>query len=484
MEKPLFTFGVKEFLSGINSSGAHTNLGGVFYKADGVTPLFDAGSAQSVNNGLLMAGAGGTLVGGTLGGNVLNIIPDGGLFYTGGGLVAACTDNKIYKIGFESGAPTGALGSVFTAAATLTPGLISFLGKLYYRQTSHIGQLTPPSTNDDTWQAASTDYFGAMHQYFDTILFGNGLGKLGMIDSALAVTLTALDFDTKYNISAISDDGIYAVIALTKNTSADSTVLDGSVILFWDGAASSWLRSYPISDPLIYSIKKTPVGVFGFGITGIWQITFDGVKKVFSHSPGIYTASGASVVHYGQAASFFSDALIWGGQSGSSTARVLKSLGKLDSESPPAYLNPILGTASQNITAVNGQLLKGLVFVADDTPQMKYYPIGSGTPQTTISAQTVYFDAGMKANIKRIVVIFGEPLISGDSMSIQLKTDEDATATTAITATYADDGAIRRKSMRVTGFTADEQFSMIINFTAGAVKIKRIEIYGNPVVTL
>src|SRR3990167_8428709 len=55
MEKPILTLTTKDFLTGIASS-AHTERGGLFFKADGVTPVYDAGGTASTQNGLLQAG--------------------------------------------------------------------------------------------------------------------------------------------------------------------------------------------------------------------------------------------------------------------------------------------------------------------------------------------------------------------------------------------------------------------------------------------
>lgn len=488
--KKLLSLGSRQFLTGIAPS-AHAESGGLFFNAVGVTPLFGAGSAASVNNGLLMAGAGGTAI--TIAGTPLNMIADKGVYFTSG-LIIAASDNKIYKCQIsDTTVPSfGATTAAITSGGTLTGGMVLFnisgADKLFYHRLDKIG-----NTDSDTYLSVSTDYWGAMHVHYglNKIIFGNSYGKLGTIDSAGASSLSALTFDATTVCTALSDDGIYVVAAITKNYTGDPNLLMDTRVLFWDGSTTTgFLRDYPITDPFIYALNKTPNGVFAYGVTGIWQVTFDGVKKIFSHAPGVYTASGASVIHYGKGAvSFFSDALLWGGNVGSTNAvTALKSLGKLDSSSASAYLNPILGTASKNITAVSGQILKGYVFAADSTPQIKYYPIGSGTPQTSISAQTVYIPLGDKYQIERVDVVFGEPLASGDSMSIQLKTDEDTTAieatASALTASYATDGAIRRKSMKVTGFTADEQISVVVNFVAGACKIKRIEVFGSPVVIL
>ena len=205
---------------------------------------------------------------------------------------------------------------------------------------------------------------------------------------------------------------------------------------------------------------------------------------MFSHSPGIYTASGASALHYGNATSFFSDALIWGGQVGSSNAvTAVKTLGKLDSSALSAYLHPLQGPISKNITLVDGQLSKGYVFVADDTPQLAYYPIGSGTPGEGVSAQTVYFQLNQPIDIKHIDVVFGEPLALGDTLDLDVYRDQDNSATDFGSVSYDSTKTIRRFQFRNASggaLSIDEQFSLLISFTAGAVKIKKIEVFGHP----
>src|SRR3990167_4416435 len=404
----------------------------------------------------------------------------------------AVSDNKIYKLQIADPI-TASVGEAFTSAGTLTGGMVIFqlstgVKYVFYHRTDYIGRHDGTNAGD-TWQAVTTDYWGAMHVHYglNKIIFGNGLGKLGTIDSAGASNLSALTFDLSSICTALSDDGIYVIAAITRNTFADASILSDTRVLFWDGSTTTgFVRDYPITDPFIYALEKTPNGVFAYGVTGIWQVSFDGVKKVFSHAPGVYTTSGATTVHYGKGAtSFFSDALFWGGNVGSTTTRALKSFCKLDSAALSAYLQTVKLTTNKNITAVNAQIYKGIIFVADSTPALLYYPIGSGTPQTGVSAQTVYFSLPTKMEIKRVDVIFGEPLVSGDSVSIQFKTDEDASATptTALSATYAADGAIRRKQVVPKGLFAESQISLIVNFTAGAVKIKKIEVYASPAPT-
>lgn len=489
-EKPILVLTTKDFLSGINPAGAHGQGGGLFFKADGVTPLYEAGTSQSVNNGLLMAGASGTVIGGTPNGNFTC-----SLGYDTGVRKSAyfgTSTGRLFRQDISSAdtPPTGSNLSVIQTAGSAILSLESLQAVggsayIFYFLSGSIGRYDIGGASfNDSWDSPGTDNNRATHKYFDTVFYSNGIGKVGSIADSGAATLVstaqALALPANTQATAISDDGNNVIIAINNNFYGDTAAFSESRILFWDGVnTNQWTREYAITDPFIYALKKTPIGVFAYGITGIWQVNFDGVKKIFSHSPGVYTVSGYNVHRYGKfAASYFSDALLWGGSSGSNYA--IKSLGKLDSSAPSAYLHPFKTTAEKQITLVDGQLLKGWVYVADTTPQLVAYPFSTtNAPQTSLSAQTIYFPLSRETQIKRIEVVFGEPLASGDAFDIDTRVDEDTAAVDYASCSYAVEGAIRRKVMHPnTTPRPNAQLSLVFNWTGGAVKLKRIEVYG------
>jgi hypothetical protein len=283
-------------------------------------------------------------------------------------------------------------------------------------------------------------------------------------------------------VTDISDDGQYVCLAVTDNNEGDPNRLGDTRILWWDGVSSSWLREYPITDPFIYALKKTPIGVFAFGVTGIWQITFSGSKKIFNQAPGVYTQSGASVIHYGRGAvTFFSDALVWGGASGSNFA--IKSLGKLDASAPNSYMHPFKTTASKQVTCVNGQLQTGYLFVAEKTPQLLAYPFSTANdPQTGVTGRTIYIPLPGPVEITHVDLVFAVPLASGDQMSVKLYHDDDSSEDFGDVAYDSNKTNQRRAIMRA----ADESTPLFENvmafevgFDDGAVELIGVEFFGN-----
>ena len=159
-------------------------------------------------------------------------------------------------------------------------------------------------------------------------------------------------------------------------------------------------------------------------------------------------------------------------------------LGKPSPLLPSSYHQPLIIDAAANNGAcfVDGEFMSGAVIIGDQSPALKAYFLGasSSTAAIGLSATTNFLSFPSKLRIDRIDVVFGEPLIAGDAFNIDTKLDADSTAEDFGTASFALDGAIRRKSMlKLPGLVVDSQVALILNFVTGHVKVQRVEIYGH-----
>lgn len=504
MERPILTLSTKDFLTGIAPS-AHTERGGLFYSATGVTPVYDPGGTASAENGLLQAGSAPTNIGGS---TVVDTIfaADSGVptstmqafFYGDSG--------HIYRL-LENGTLTDIRdGGTYPAAVSNSRAGLKFWGStasgqrgLLYWQSTQIGlwngsDPTVSGNWDDDYSAtipSGAGAFGTSNWPCPHIFAGNvywsisSTSKIGaLLDNGagtISLSTNVLDFDFKYSCFSIADDGVYLVLAVSQNQEG-ADLFANNKILFWDTYSPSWSREYEIQDPFIWKLQRVGNAVYAFGQYGVYEVSFgNGVRKVLSRSIGFGTPTDVTLGYGNQRATTYNqDALIW------ATDTTIDTLGALDPTLPTAYLKPFKVPSSVGTPSlVFSRFKAGSVYVATDGDKLYRYDFNGSTRETSVSAQTIYFPLRTKTEITRIDVIFGEPLASGDAMSVQLKTDEDtsATPTTALTATYTADGAIRRKSIRVTSYITESPLSLVINFTSGAVKIKRIELYGGPVNT-
>src|SRR3990167_4327558 len=483
-EKLLFALSSKEFLTGIAPS-AHTDLGGLFLSADGVTSIYDPGGTASTQNGLLQPGPAPTdLTASTI---VDTIIAGATGNVTTGRLWMLGDGGHLYQL-----LDNGSLSDLRSGTPITTPanGLEVWGPKtgtrlLYYFQKGQIGTWDLSGSYPTGWDDNGTAYTGLTsvflhptHKFVGNLYFGNG-SKIGALTddgtSTPVFSTNVLGFTTNLYVTALTDDGVYLVVALTSNLEGVNVFAENK-IRFWDTSSSLWIREYEIRDPFIYALKHIGNLVYAFGQYGVYEVSFGGgVRKILSRSTGFGTAADLVLGYGASRAGIYNEALMF------ATDTTVDHFGKISPDLPNGYFKPFkipssVGTPSFIFTqfAVEG------IYVATDGDKLYRYDFNGTTRETSVSAQTIYFNVQEKVQLTCIEVSFGEPLASGDSMNLQLKTDEDTAVkpTTGLTATYAADGVIRRKKVRFTGLTFEHVLSLVINFTAGAVKIKDIRGYG------
>lgn len=487
-ETPFLRLTSKQFLTGL-APNAHTDTGGIFYKANGITPMYDAGGTASPENGLLQAGAtptdftGSTVVDIPLravetqisGAAQLYILGASGHFYKKAAGAGAVTD-------LRSGTPIAnpANGMTVWGPAGGTP-------LLYYWMQGFIGTWNmvgsyPTGWSDTTYtitQGNNSTVLKPVHQFVGNVYYGNG-DLLGAITDAGSATAThnsnVLDFPTRTMVTSLTDDGQYLVIATTENTTSFESVFSKNKIYFWDTFSSSWSREVEIRDPFIWCVQNIGGAIYAFGQYGIYQVTFaGGAKKILSRLIGFGTNTTDFGVGYGSnRAMVYGDALMFG------TDTTVDTFGKIEPDVPSAYFKPFkIPSGGGRPSMVSASLDAGRVFVGTTASKLYAFDFNAATHDSGNTAQTVYFSLPSKTQVNRIDLVFGEPLVSGDAVSAGIFSDEDTAVKDFGSATFAANGAIRRKSL-VKQIIVEDQISIQITFTSGAVKIKAIEVYGEP----
>lgn len=484
MSRPILTLGPKEWLQGLSGS-AHSGYGGFLYQARGISALRDLGDVEEENIGLLQTAPVGT------GSGSLSDVPLAG----DRDFDSAGSSSYLYIIGdaghlYKTAQGTVSVSDLRSGTPITNPanGIAVFAAAggtkyLYYWQRSQIGRWDLSGTYPTGWTDAHFTGLEAVdqhptHKFQDAIFYGNDY-KLGRIidDTAASVThsTNVLDFPSHLQITALEDDGVYLAIALASDKKYVGAQVE-TKICFWDGFSSSWQREYRIADPGIADMKRIGNIIYAIGRYGIYIITFGGgVQKVWQGGTIATASRGPGVL------SSFNDSLLIG-QTGAGGKVAI--MGKPAPFLPPSYTELFIINAAENNSAcfVDGEFSNGAVVIGDQSPALKtYYPgVSNGGNATGLSAQTIYFPFKEKTLVNRIDVVFGEPLASGDAFDIDTQKDEDTAAVDFGSASFTADAAIRRKSMYANaGVVVEDQLSLIFNFTAGAVKLKKVVVYGS-----
>lgn len=472
----------KEFATGI-APGSHVQNRGLWRKAVGITPVQDI-FLESETTNLLMPGPSPTDITGSV---IVDVPFAWATDVTGASNRFAYlwgNAGHLYKIDLSSdSSPT----DVSTGAAVSNPanGLLIMKavgGTKYvlYFQEGQIGRWDPTaawSTRTSNWKTGlqSTSWHPT-HKFQDRGYYGNGPYVGFVYDNGAAdldTDKTALDFEAEDRVNAISDDGVYLVVGITKNTYTDNLVHAQSRIIFWDTNQSSWQREWPIPDASILSIKQVGGMMEAVTSRGVYRFSFDTPPD--PRLPYTTTATvpdGTYPTQY--AADILGGALLFGG------SERVSSFGKLVPHLPTALHQPFAGFSGA-VTMVASSIKTGQAFIGTSTPKLYRITYSNATRLTGVVAESIFIDLQRWYQVAKIVVTFDHQLVSGDVVTIQAQPDPSVSATTFGTASFASHGAIRSKELYKP--LEASQLKLLVTFTSGAARIRNIEVWGDPIST-
>lgn len=490
----LFELTSKDWMTGVAVS-SHYPASGIFSDAVGVSP-FITPFTLSNDLGLLQASAApvetqssvvvGPVWGGTLDGAAYKgyFIDDEGHFYE------QATNSDGSPTDLRSGTPITS-----PAEGVAIYQINGGTRYIYYAREDAIGRWDlsgsyPTGWNDTYIQSAGTLAIAGIqttkirnfHQFVGNLYWTNKDRIGAIIDTGAGGSLTTanvdsnvLDLPSTLTAVDIDDDGFYLVIAATENTISGNTITDTiNKIYFWDTAGNSWQREWSIETGYIAGIKRVGSIMYALCADGLYAFSFNTPPTLIVP---LGTNDAPSVTGGEVPTSHILDerngVLYWCAAGGHICAY----------GSPLPGLSPRFYKPYDTLTGIPRFFMwsgRTKIYTASDGATETFgfiLPLSSGN--TGVSAETIYLPLGQKFNILKMEVILGEPLASGDSLNIDVKSDEDTSASDWGTVSFASLGA-KRTAMLPNRFTA-ENLQLIFNFNGGNVKIKKIVGYGEPV---
>lgn len=473
----ILSLDTKDWFSGV-AQGYHAGAG-IWAAASGINPFVDlVGLNQRI--GLLQANPAVT----DLTSTVVNETPIGwtaDLATNGDQTLYFNSTSHLYILNVSSDAGLTDQRTV----ANLANGTITFQPNggtkyLYYWQKTQIGRFDLSSTYvDNQYTGLQSTVHHPTHRFLDAVFYGNK-DRIGSLrdDGAAGVTHATndLDFESNYECTTISDDGYYLVVGITRNTSASTGVYPGTKILFWDTNSSSWEKEWSIDAPDIISIKRVGTRMYALTSNGLYVFSY-GTSPTLVHlhsAADVAQPNPTNGGHYSM--DVLADGVLWG------SANELHYYGKMTPDAPFAYHQPVSvpsGTAQMVVSSAKAQR----IYVGTTTPKFGFYDQSSaGTPNTSVTAESIMIDLKNEWKIGRIDFVMGFPLASGDSLNIGLANDiagsfTDFQKTNAVS--FADYGA--KMSAKLLGTFNAELLRMKLTWAGGTVKIKRIDVWGDKI---
>lgn len=456
----------KEFITGI-AQGAHSPNTGLWHKANSIFPFNFRLSQEEVNIYTLMASHSGTALSANITGSLIASANDPGNADT----YYMDDDGSIYQN----------TTSVITSLTSPGRGGLAVYQPrggtkyLYYWHGNTIigryGDLEGSPSATASWVTGlQSTTIRPVHTFFDTVYYGNK-DRIGSIsDQAGTATnnSNALDFPSDFKVIDITDDGFYLVAGISDVVAAFGV----NKVVFWNQLDPSWSREWIIPDDYITHVKNVGGVIYVLGKSILWRCTFNS-------PPEPIRFIRRAQLGCPDAAMVYNNILLWGDVDG-----IVQSYGKWAPDAPAAFFKPFDIGTSVGITALTipisftGLSVPTLVVGSSDTNK-GFSLFGSVTSATGVSAETIYFTPEVSnfIQIKRIDITFAEPMASGDSVNIDVQEDEDTAAQDYGTASFAAQGAVKKKKI-FKDLGNMEQFKLIINFNGGSPKIKRIDVYG------
>jgi hypothetical protein len=485
----LFELTSQDWMKGLAISGHYPSTG-IFTEAKGINPFLSPFYGQS-DMGLLQTSAAAqqvgvvvdTVLGGWFDGAAFKayFIGDDGHFYDQN----TSSDNAPTDL--RSGTPIATAGE-----GVCIYQINGGTRYLYYARESFIGRWdlsgSYPTGWDDTYIGTagtiSTSEMRAtkirnFHPFVGNMYWTNkdrigalvdlGTGSFG----ASNVIPSALDLPSNMTAVDIDDDGYYLVVAATENvTSGNTSINTINKIYFWDTNSNSWQREWTIHTPFIAAITSMGGLMYALCADGLYAFSFNTPPQlVIPFSTADSPSATGGEVPTSHLLDEKNGTLYWASADG-----CVSAYGSPIPGMSPRFFKPFNSIDALTRLVLWSGKLKAYISTAND----KYgFVLNSSGGATSLAAKTLYVPLGRKFDIKRIEVMLGEPLVSGDSLDIDVQSDEDTSATDWGAMSFALHGAVRSKMLP--GAFKAENLRLILNFNGGNVKIKKIAVYGEPV---
>ncbi len=455
MLQKIFSLKKEDWLRGL-CPDEYYDGGNVLYVAKGID-LFRT-------PGRLAAGIGATVIGsGTVVDSIkwFKVRPSGSYGYGYG------SGGRIYQIALSGDDVT----IIDTNTDSQGQGLEIYNGNLLFSKNTRVSIYNWSTFNDTNVGGAgtlTTSLYHPMKVGVDNNCYVGNVNKLAKWDGG-TFTSDKLTFNSTYIITALENDGFYLVIGATSDPVTGGTNRVAT-ILFWDMVSAQANRVYnlPEAEDINYLLYKDG-WIYVFCSNVIYRCQFDVPPQEYLRRTGMLFGRSQ-----GKTADVRKGVMIWSDNTG-----VVGSYGSAGYKLPEILQTPykVPTGVNENISSLMYYVPLNVLYVATSTP--KLYIIYTGTATAGLSAQTPYIDLGRYWKLHYLKIIT-DTLASGDSLTLSLKSVSGGTELLdATTFTYSADGAKKTKNLPISGKITD-QFQLTITFTAGAVKVKEVQLFGEP----
>jgi len=349
------------------------------------------------------------------------------------------TNQKIFK----SGSPWTVANT--NAKTGVANGMAAMGTKLYYAADGFLGIFDGNVTWDDDFQAftdTTANDWRPMKVFGPAggLCIGDGryIAVMDYDNVTYAATQLTLPLDTKVKCLEVYND--YLVIGTYKGASINDDNI--STIYFWDGTSPTYNYQIDLNESGIHALLATSNGLLiQAGIRGNLYLYNGGMPVLIKRIP-TYIKNGTTYneIYPGAVTNYNGMALIGGPGSRTDTTSVtgIWSWGTINKNYPNVLnLDYLMSTGTKtattaNITAVQAINDTKLYFAWKDNTTYGIDLVGTTTPVTTCTYESLSFDAGKaftQKNFKSFFLNFGK-MATGETITLKYRKDTETSWTT------------------------------------------------------
>ncbi len=324
-----------------------------------------------------------------------------------------------------------------------------------------------------------------MKRVFDQVYFGNGryLGTIPLTSlHNQATTFTninfqLIDFGADQTVTAIGDDGRYALVAMSRQFDETTSAETEARIVWYPNVGINWDWEVTLKgERAVRSIIRNSLGTFAICERNTYQLAFGAQPKLVrnfstSDSPGgAFNAISQGVGPRVNIAAPFGDAMVFGKRGA--------MFGKRFPTEGVTFSHPLQGHTS-DISMVAPDFVKDKIFVGTEDSKFWSYDLTAAGASSN-SYVTHWLDLGQRCSLGKLQVEM--PAGIGASDTLGIKVEVPSGEYTTVTLSQALIAAKRRNDpmLLLKGNLQGSQVRLTFTPSAGTPKFSTLTLYGRP----
>lgn len=338
--------------------------------------------------------------------------------------------------------------------------------------------------NDSSNGLSNTNHH-PMHRVFDQTYFGNGryLGSIphgalqNQSTTLVNVQFQLIDFGADQTVTAIGDDGRYAVVAMSRQFDETTSATTDARIVWYPNVGINWDWEVTLKgERAVRQIIRNALGTFAICEQNTYQLAFGAQPKLVrpydvADSPGgAFNAIAQGVGPRANCAAPMGDSTIFGKRGA--------VFGKRYPTEKVTFSHPLQGHTS-DISMIVPDFVKDKVFVGTEDSKFWVYDL-TAAGATSGSWVTRWFDLKTPHLLTKIQMEMPQGIGASDVLGIKVEVPSGDSCTVSLSQSTISTKKRTNPWLTLKGNLQGSQVRFTFTPSAGTPKFGALSLYGKP----